>query len=60
MNSHGYLRSVISLLLFGIVLLIVGGFLSTTGALPLALGCLVLGFFFCVAGFGVRRAERRR
>lgn len=60
MDSHGHLQSVISLFLFGIVLLIVGGFLSTTDALPLALGCLILGFFFCVAGFGVRRAGRRR
>lgn len=60
MSTRTYLQSVVSLLSFGIVLLIVGGFLSANGALPLALGCLLLGFFFCVAGFGVQRAERGR
>ncbi|MBC8163912.1 MAG: hypothetical protein H7Z42_22110 [Roseiflexaceae bacterium] len=46
------------LLLFGIMLLIVGGLLGYSGATPLALGCLALGALFCVAGLGVRRARR--
>ena len=57
MSHHDVIQSMISLLVFGVVLLLLGALLSASGILPFALVCLVLGTFFCGAGLGVRRRQ---
>lgn len=53
MPQERTIQSVLSLLVFGGVLLLLGALLGISGWVPLALLCIVLGTFFCVAGLGV-------